>query len=104
MNEAAFIGRILEPMATVDNVKLAEPAQQPGLAGKRTGESWLAGLARRVPRPWWPYLLILTDALLILAAFAVAYSLRYQAQLFFSVDPAFQLPPSGTRPWRWPWC
>ena len=33
-----------------------------------------------------------------MAAFLVAYSLRYQAQLFFTVDPAFQLPLAGYAP------
>src|SRR5690606_38587392 len=56
-----------------------------------TQTSRFAELARRVNPRWWPYLLLLSDAVLILVAFAGAYYLRYQLQWFRAVDPAFQL-------------
>lgn len=79
-------------MATVDNLNLTESASSDGLVAQNKRESWLASLAQRVPERLWTPLLVGTDALLILVAFLTAYGLRYQAQLFIAVDPAFQLP------------
>ncbi len=76
-------------MATVEKLKLAESAQK-GIFISPPRTNWFVDQARRVPRHWWPYYLVLADALLIFAAFLTAYYLRYQAQLFLSVDPAFQ--------------
>jgi exopolysaccharide biosynthesis polyprenyl glycosylphosphotransferase len=81
-------------MATVDNLNLSEPANHGNFAVKSHPEvhpeSKLIGQVRRVPQSLWRYLLVLADALLIFAAFLTAYYLRYQAQLFLSVDPAYQ--------------
>ena len=87
-------------MTTIDNLNLSEPASQATTAAstrKRT-TSPLAALASRVPANLWRYLLVGSDALLIFLAFVAAYALRYQAQLFISVDPAFQLPLTGYAP------
>ncbi|MBW7881583.1 MAG: sugar transferase [Caldilineaceae bacterium] len=46
----------------------------------------------------WKHVLVGSDALLIFVAFITAYLLRYRAQLFFSVDPASQLPLWGYMP------
>ncbi len=51
-------------------------------------QSRLAIFVRQVPKEWWPYLLLITDALLIVAAFATAYYVRYELQLGWLVDPA----------------
>jgi exopolysaccharide biosynthesis polyprenyl glycosylphosphotransferase len=77
-------------MATVDNLNLADGAQEGIFVSQPPRANWLIDQARRVPQHWWKYFLILSDALLILIAFLTAYFLRYQAQLFLSVDPAFQ--------------
>ncbi|MCB0063942.1 MAG: sugar transferase [Caldilineaceae bacterium] len=50
--------------------------------------SRFATVAAQVPAEWHPYLLLLTDALLILLAFGVAYYARYELQLGRLVDPA----------------
>lgn len=85
-------------MTTVDNLNLSEPAAQAKPAEVKRTFSPLATAASWVPPALWPYLLVGSDALLILLAFVTAYLLRYQAQLFISVDPAFQLPLSGYMP------
>jgi exopolysaccharide biosynthesis polyprenyl glycosylphosphotransferase len=77
-------------MATVENLKLAETAQEGIFVSQPPRANWLVDQVRRVPRHWWKYFLLLSDAILIFAAFLAAYYLRYQAQLFLSVDPAFQ--------------
>lgn len=81
----------LVEMATVDNLNLTDSAAQERLNTNTRHDSRLAAIVRRVPERWWRPLLIGSDALLIFAAFITAYALRYQAQLFISVDPAFQL-------------
>jgi exopolysaccharide biosynthesis polyprenyl glycosylphosphotransferase len=43
-------------------------------------------------RKWMPWVTLIVDALLINAAFRVAYWLRYDLQLFRSVDPANNVP------------
>ena len=85
-------------MTTVDNLNLSEPPSQATTAESKRTISPLATVASRVPVRLWRYLLIGSDALLILLAFVTAYALRYQAQLFISVDPAFQLPLTGYMP------
>ncbi len=77
-------------MATVEKLNLTESAAANCQYTPAQGGNWLASLARRTPRAWWPACLVLADALLILAAFLTAYYLRYQAQWFFAVDPAYQ--------------
>lgn len=54
-------------------------------------DSLLARWARRVDPGMWKYLLLFSDALLVLLAFALAFYLRYQLQWFRAVDPAFQV-------------
>ncbi len=54
-------------------------------------DSRLARLARRVDPRAWRFLLVLSDAVLIVVAFTLAYYLRYQLQWFRAVDPAFQV-------------
>jgi exopolysaccharide biosynthesis polyprenyl glycosylphosphotransferase len=44
------------------------------------------------PRRWMPWVTLLTDVLLINVAFLIAYWLRYDLQLFRSVDPANNVP------------
>jgi len=85
-------------MATVNKLNLSEPAKEGGFISKSRTEHAFVTLARRVPRQWWKVLLVLADAILIFAAFLTAYYLRYQIQLFFSVDPAFQLSLDGYLP------
>lgn len=51
-------------------------------------ESVLARLARRIEPQAWKYLLAASDILLILVGFFAAYYVRYQLQLFRTVDPA----------------
>jgi exopolysaccharide biosynthesis polyprenyl glycosylphosphotransferase len=53
--------------------------------------SKVATLARQVAPAAWKYLLVASDALLIIVAFGIAYYIRYQLQWFRAVDPAFQL-------------
>lgn len=85
-------------MATVDNVNVAEPVQPRDLGKSTTHTSRFAAFAGRVPGRLWPYLLVGSDAALIFVAFLGAYLLRYQAQLFRSVDPASQLSLDGYLP------
>lgn len=77
-------------MATVEKLNLTETAQEIGPPAQAQRGNWLVELARRTPKTWWPYSLVLADALLIFGAFLTAYYLRYQAQWFFAVDPAYQ--------------
>ena len=50
----------------------------------------LISLLVRVPSNWWPALLPISDLLLVVVAFVLAYWLRYQVQWFLTVDPANQ--------------
>jgi len=86
-------------MATIEKLNLTETAHEPAHeAAQERGAppaqpqqvNRLVQWAGRVPRSWWRYYLVLADALLIFAAFLTAYYLRYQAQWFFAVDPAYQ--------------
>ena len=79
-------------MATADNLNLTDAPSKDGPTTQPRRTSWLASLARQVPVRLWTPLLVGSDALLIFAAFVTAFVLRYQLQLFISVDPAFQLP------------
>ena len=47
------------------------------------------------PRRWMPWATLITDVLLINVAFLIAYWLRYDLQLFRSVDPANNVPYVG---------
>ena len=50
----------------------------------------LIDLYSRVPSSWWPAILRISDLLLTLVAFVLAYWLRYRVQLFLAVDPSHQ--------------
>jgi exopolysaccharide biosynthesis polyprenyl glycosylphosphotransferase len=66
-----------------------EPLKRGGIA---IGEerNWLINLVQRVDSGLWPYLLRLSDSLLIVLAFILSYLIRYRLQWFRSVDPVFQ--------------
>jgi exopolysaccharide biosynthesis polyprenyl glycosylphosphotransferase len=83
----------MEPMDVPTSPATTAAVRLPALAPAHLPpqDSLLARLARRVDPGAWKYLLVLSDALLILVAFALAYYLRYQLQWFRSVDPAFQV-------------
>lgn len=55
-------------------------------AGQRPGG--LARLAQSIPNWAWKYLLVLSDAVLIIVAFTIAYFVRYELQWFRLVDPS----------------
>ncbi len=70
----------------------ASPAPLPTTNGATPiTDSFFAALVRRVPAGWWKTLLPISDAALIVVAFALAYYLRYHLQWFRTVDPAFQV-------------
>ena len=50
----------------------------------------MIALFKRVPSTWWPTLLRISDLVLIIVAFVLAYWLRYRLQWFLTVDPANQ--------------
>ncbi|MCZ0938777.1 MAG: hypothetical protein OXJ55_09090, partial [Caldilineaceae bacterium] len=86
-------------MSTVQmKQRQGRPTSQQTLNGRRTsGEatgspdsSWLISLLIRVPSRWWPALLRISDLILIVAAFVMAYWVRYRLQWFLTVDPANQ--------------
>lgn len=66
-----------------------EPLKRGGIA---IGEerNWLINLVQRIDSGLWPYLLRLSDSLLIVLAFILSYLIRYRLQWFRSVDPVFQ--------------
>lgn len=80
-------------MATFNHINFTSSSVSP--PAKRIGsdqrDSKLASLVRLVAPEWWHYLLVLTDALLILLAFAGAYMMRYVWQIGRLVDPANQV-------------
>jgi len=76
--------------AAVDEAVAPSPLAPVGKCAPE--DSALAAMVRKVPEGAWKYILMLSDALLILAAFALSYFLRYQLQWFRAVDPAFQVP------------
>jgi exopolysaccharide biosynthesis polyprenyl glycosylphosphotransferase len=78
-------------MATVDQLDLSESSLGARRPVRVEKTSRLADVARRLPVAWWKYLLVASDALLILIAFGGAYYLRYQLQWFRAVDPVFQV-------------
>lgn len=53
---------------------------------------------KRDVRKWMPWLTVITDAVLINVALRIAYWLRYDLQLFRSVDPANNVPYSAYLP------
>jgi exopolysaccharide biosynthesis polyprenyl glycosylphosphotransferase len=53
----------------------------------------------KYPR-WLMWIVVISDVVLINAAFALAYTLRYRLQLFLSVDPAFDNPPDVFVPFQ----
>ncbi|MEZ4640555.1 MAG: hypothetical protein R2873_30710 [Caldilineaceae bacterium] len=55
-----------------------------------TKDNWLIQTVQRVNPQWWPSLLRVSDSLLIVLAFVVAYLIRYRLQWFRAVDPVFQ--------------
>lgn len=55
-----------------------------------SGQSWLIARLYRVPAHWWPLLLRVSDLILILVAFVLAYWLRYQVQWLRAVEPTYQ--------------
>ena len=64
-------------------------------AGGPFGDAFEAGgrdLPARDVRVWMPWVTLVTDVLLINVAFLIAYWLRYDLQLFRSVDPANNVP------------
>lgn len=84
-------------MHSVDPIEVTPPVAAgvtPYIERRRapqSSDSWLARQARRVDPRAWKYLLVASDALLILVAFVLAYYLRYQLQWFRAVDPAYQV-------------
>lgn len=80
-------------MQTLDRIDASPPSPSTTQSTKSTPrrESLLARMAARVPVNWWKPLLVVSDAVLILVAFALAYHLRYGLQWFRSVDPAYQV-------------
>jgi len=62
-------------------------------SGEATGSperNWLTALLIRVPPSWWPALLRISDLILIVVAFVMAYWVRYRLQWFLTVDPSNQ--------------
>jgi len=53
-------------------------------------DNWFVDVAQRIAPAWWPFILRLSDLLLIGVAFLLSYWVRYELQWFRSVDPAFQ--------------
>ncbi len=53
-------------------------------------DHWLIQLIQGVSPQLWPHLLRVSDSLLIVLAFALAYLIRYRLQWFRAVDPVFQ--------------
>jgi exopolysaccharide biosynthesis polyprenyl glycosylphosphotransferase len=66
-----------------------EPLNRVSLATAQKN-SPLISLVKRVDPQLWPYLLRVSDSLLIVLAFILAYLLRYRLQWFRAVDPVFQ--------------
>ena len=78
-------------MATVNELNIQESSHGQALRTPASREPWLAQWARRVNPVHWKFYLVAADALLILAAFLIAYYVRYQLQWFRAVDPVFQV-------------
>ncbi|MEZ4736359.1 MAG: sugar transferase [Caldilineaceae bacterium] len=80
-------------MATFNNINFSSSSVSPPakhtVSAKR--DSKLAALVRLIDADWWPYLLLITDTILILLAFAGAYTMRYVWQIGRLVDPANQV-------------
>jgi len=80
-------------MATFNNLDFTSASVSPLIKQtvSRKQDSRLAGLVRLVDGQWWPYLLVVSDVVLILLAFAGAYMMRYIWQIGRLVDPANQV-------------
>ena len=87
------------PMTTVQmKQRQGRRTSQQTLNGRRTSgdatgspdRNWLTALLIRVPSRRWPVLLRISDLILIVAAFVMAYWVRYRLQWFLTVDPANQ--------------
>lgn len=79
-------------MASLKPIGLAElSAQQESNPKRAVATNPFTAWVRKVDSNWWRYLLVVSDALLILVAFAIAYYVRYQLQWFRAVDLANQL-------------
>lgn len=78
-------------MASTEPVKIANGPVAGRKASAEAEASLAARVARSIPTRWWPYLLVLTDVVLIYLAFVLAYFVRYEMQWFRAVDPVFQL-------------
>jgi exopolysaccharide biosynthesis polyprenyl glycosylphosphotransferase len=78
-------------MPTANELNLSDPVAGAQAPSRSPKTSILAELAGRVPAGAWKYLLVLTDVILILAAFVGAYFIRYDLQWFRAVDPVFQV-------------
>lgn len=78
-------------MATVEQAELSQPTLDRSKTASRSQDSRLARLVRPVPAGWWRYLLALSDMLLIVLAFAIAYAVRYEFQWFRTVEPDYNI-------------
>ena len=74
--------------------RTSQPGNGPSKVNGETtgapGRNGLIALFIRVPSTWWPALLRISDLVLIIVAFVLAYWLRYRLQWFLTVDPANQ--------------
>lgn len=74
-----------------DRASLLDQIQKK-LTSRATPEaSRLAQLVQKINAGWWPYLLVISDILLLFSACIVAYIVRYSLQWFRAVDPAFEI-------------
>ena len=78
-------------MSAVNELNLSDAGVSAQSSRQHAKTSLLADLACRMPKGAWKYLLVLNDAVLILAAFVAAYAIRYELQWFRAVDPVFQV-------------
>ena len=78
-------------MATVNELNLPDAVVSTPAAPYPAKTGMLVDLARVTPKGAWKYLLVVNDAILILAAFVAAYAIRYDLQWFRAVDPVFQV-------------
>ncbi len=78
-------------MATVNELNIHESTRSQVLRAPAQREPWLVHRIRQVNPAHWKFYLVASDLVLILAAFLVAYYVRYQLQWFRAVDPVFQV-------------
>jgi exopolysaccharide biosynthesis polyprenyl glycosylphosphotransferase len=74
-------------MTTVNELNLTETAVPPRTTAPAPRDSRLAQWVREVNPAYWKVYLVVTDMVLIVAAFVGAYFLRYELQWFRAVDP-----------------